>query len=118
MPAVAVRRFGLLSPRTATALGVVVLVLTIATGTLKGFDHQLTTRGTWSGIAIVVMYAGVGLVVARRQPRNPIGWPLLVFIALYVLGAGAVEYAVLAYSLGHRGLPLPAAAGGLGSRAR
>ena len=25
---------------------------------------------------------------------------------LYVLGAGAVEYAVLAYSLGHRGLPL------------
>jgi hypothetical protein len=106
MPAAAVRRFGLLSPGTATALGVLVLVLTIATGTLKGFDHQLTGSGTWSGIAIVVMYAGVGVVVARRQPRNPIGWLLLVFIALYVLGAGAVEYAVLAYSLGHRGLPL------------
>jgi hypothetical protein len=87
-----------------------VLVLAIATLTLKGFDHQLTTSGTWSGIAIVVMYAGVGLVVARRQPRNPIGWLLLVFIALYVLGAGAVEYAVLAYSLGHRGLPLAPAA--------
>ena len=110
VPAVAVRRFGLLSPGTATALGVVVLVLAIATLTLKGFDHQLTTTGTWSGIVIVVMYAGVGLVVARRQPRNPIGWLLLVFIALYVLGAGAVEYAVLAYSLGHRGLPLAAAA--------
>jgi hypothetical protein len=85
-------------------------VLAIATLTLKGFDHQLSGSGTWSGIAIVVMYAGVGLVVARRQPRNPIGWLLLVFIALYVLGAGAVEYAVLAYSLGHRGLPLAAAA--------
>jgi hypothetical protein len=110
MPAAAVRRSGLLSPGTATALGVLVLVLSIATLTLKGFDHQLTTSGTWSGIAIVVMYAGVGLVVARRQPRNPIGWLLLVFIALYVLCAGAVEYAVLAYSLGHRGLPLAPAA--------
>ena len=110
MPAAAVRRFGLLSPRTAAALGVLVLVLAIATVTLKGFDHQLTTSGTWSGIAIVVMYAGAGLVMARRQPQNPIGWLLLVFIALYVLGAGAVEYAVLAYGLGHRGLPLAPAA--------
>jgi hypothetical protein len=110
MPAAAVRRFGLLSPRTAAALGVVVLVLAIATLTLKGFDHQLSGSGTWSGIAIVVMYAGVGLVVARRQPHNPIGWLLLVFIALYVLGAGAVEYATLAYTLGHQGLPLAQAA--------
>jgi hypothetical protein len=101
-----VRRFRLRSPVTATVLGVLVLVLSAATLTLKGFDHQLTTSGTWSGIAIVVMYAGVGLAVARRQPRNPIGWLLLIFIALYVLTAGAVEYAVLAYSLGHRGLPL------------
>jgi hypothetical protein len=110
MPVAAVRRFRLLSPRTATALGVLVLVLAIATLTLKGFDHQLTTSGTGSGIAIVLMYAGVGLVVARRQPRNPIGWLLLIFIVLYVLGAGAVEYAVLAYTLGHRGMPLAPAA--------
>jgi hypothetical protein len=115
MPTVAARRFGLLSPGTATVLGVLVLVLAIATFTLKGFDHQLTGSGTWSSIAIVVMYAGVGLVVARRQPHNPIGWLLLVFIALYVLGAGAVEYAVLAYTLGHRGLPLAAAAVVLGT---
>ncbi len=63
-------------------MGVLVLVLAIATVMLKGSDHQLTTSGTWSGIAIVAMYAGVGLVVARRQPRNPVGWLLLVFIAL------------------------------------
>ena len=104
------RRSGLLSPRTATALGVLVLVLAIALLTLKGFDHQLTGSGTWSSIAIVVTYAGVGLVVARRQPHNPIGWLLLIFIALYLLSAGAVEYAVLAYGLGHRGLPLAPAA--------
>jgi hypothetical protein len=82
------------------------LVLAAATLTLKGFDHQLTTSGTGWGFAIVLIYGGVGLVVARRQPRNPIGWLLLIFIVLYVLGAGATEYAVLAYSLGHRGLPL------------
>ena len=105
-PEVAARRFRLLSPGMAAVLGVLVLVLSVATLVLKGFDHQLTTSGTGSGIFIVVMYAGVGLVITRRQPRNPIGWLLLIFIVLYVLGAGAVEYAVLAYSLGHRGLPL------------
>jgi hypothetical protein len=82
----------------------------VATLTLTGFDHQLTISGTGSGVAIVLMYAGVGLVVARRQPRNPIGWLLLIFTVLYVLGAGASYYAVLRYRLGHQGLPLAAAA--------
>jgi hypothetical protein len=96
----------LLSPGTATVLGVLVVVLATATLTLAGFDHQLTISATGSGVAIVLMYAGVGLVVARRQPRNPIGWLLLIFTVLYVLGAGASYYAVLRYRLGHRGLPL------------
>jgi hypothetical protein len=100
----------LASPATATVLGVSVLVLALATLTLTGFDHQLTIRVTLSGVAIVLMYAGVGLVVARRQPRNPIGWLLLIFTVLYVLGAGASYYAVLRYRLGHRGLPLAPAA--------
>jgi hypothetical protein len=106
MPEVTVRRCRLLSPGTATVLSVLVLVLAVATLTLTGFDHQLTIRITGSGVAIVLMYAGVGLVVARRQPRNPIGWLLLVFTVLYVFGAGASYYAVLRYRLGYRGLPL------------
>ncbi len=106
MPEVTVRRFRLLSPGTATVLSVLVLVLAVATLTLTGFDHQLTIRITGSGAAIVLMYAGVGLVVARRQPRNPIGWLLLIFTVLYVFGAGASYYAVLRYRLGYRGLPL------------
>jgi hypothetical protein len=106
MPKVTVRRFRLLSPETATVLGVLVLVLAIVTLTLTGFDHQLTISVTGAGVVIVLMYAGVGLVVARRQPRNPIGWLLLIFTVLYVLGAGASYYAVLRYRLGHRGLPL------------
>jgi hypothetical protein len=106
MPKVTVRRFRLLSLGTATVLGVLVLVLAIVTLTLTGFDHQLTISVTGAGVVIVLMYAGVGLVVARRQPRNPIGWLLLIFTVLYVLGAGASYYAVLRYRLGHRGLPL------------
>jgi MFS family permease len=52
----------------------------------------------------------VGVVVARRQPRNPVGWVLLIFTLLFVLGACASYYAVLDYHLGHRGLPLAAIA--------
>jgi hypothetical protein len=106
MPQVTVRDFRLLSPGTATVLGVLVFVLAAVTLTLTGFDHQLTISVTGAGVVIVLMYAGAGLVVARRQPRNPIGWLLLIFIVLYVLGAGASYYAVLYYRLGHRGLPL------------
>jgi hypothetical protein len=32
-----------------------------------------------------LIYAGVGVVIARRQPRNPIGWMLLVFSLLLML---------------------------------
>ena len=86
------------------------LVLAVATLTLMGLDHQLTIRDVWAGVAIVLMYAGVGIVVARRQPGNPIGWLLLIFTLVYLLGSGAGYYAVLRYPLGHRGLPLAQAA--------
>jgi len=58
------------------------------------------------GVVIVLTYAGVGIVVARRQPGNPIGWLLLIFTLVYLLGSGAGYYAVLRYPLGHAGLPL------------
>jgi hypothetical protein len=44
----------------------VLLVLVAATFTLKGFDHQLTTSGTVWAFAVILVYGGVGLVVARR----------------------------------------------------
>ena len=52
-----------------------------------------------------LVFAGVGVVVARRQPRNPIGWILLIFIFVALLGDAAGAYAVLAYAHGHH-LPL------------
>jgi hypothetical protein len=99
----------LASSGTATVLGVLVLALAVATLTLMGLAHELTP-GVSAGVAIVLTYAGVGIVVARRQPRNPIGWLLLIFTVLYLLGSGASYYAVLRYPLGHRGLPLAQAA--------
>ena len=51
-------------------------------------------------------FALVGLVVARRQPRNPIGW-LLIAVALATgVAYAAGPYAVLAFRDGHRALPL------------
>jgi amino acid transporter len=53
-----------------------------------------------------VSFAVVGVVVARHQPRNPVGWILIVAILLVQLSSVAGTYAVLRYNLGHRGLPL------------
>jgi hypothetical protein len=104
---VTARRFKLMSPATATVLGVLVLVMAAATAALKDLiDPRLSIHHFGSGITVVLTFTGVGVVVARRQPRNPIGWLLLSFTTLYTLGGGAGFYAVLAYGLGHRGLPL------------
>ena len=42
--------------------------------------------------------------------KNPIGWMMVVFTLVYVLGGAANYYAVLFYRLGHHGLPLAALA--------
>jgi hypothetical protein len=45
--------------------------------------------------------ASVGIVVARRQPGNPLGWMFLALAARSALGVSAGAYAVLSYRLGH-----------------
>jgi len=94
------------SPVTATVLGVLTLVLLAVAVALSGLEHQLSILGTGPIVPVVVAYIGVGVVVARRQPRNPIGWILLAFILLFVFSAVAGLYAVLSYRLGYHGLPL------------
>ena len=95
------RRFRLASPATATVLGALVFVLTVIAVPLAG----LTVLNVGSDL-LNLIFAGVGVVVARRQPRNPIGWILLVFILMALLGDNAGAYAVLVYTHGHQGLPL------------
>jgi len=61
-------------------------------------------------LVIGVPCTAVGFVVARRQPRNPLGWLFLVIaIFLFVPTVGG-DYAYLNYDLGHH---LPFAAAGL-----
>jgi len=94
-----------MSPTLAWVLGGAVLVLAVAAVVLTARIGQLSI-GIPAGVVIVLTFAVVGLVIARRQPGNPIGWIMVVFTLVYVLGAAASDYAVLYYRLGHRGLPL------------
>ncbi len=90
------------------------VVLAAAAVVLAALAGQLKVNIT-AGVVIVLTFAGVGLVIARRQPGNPIGWMMVTFTLVYVLGGAASYYAVLCYGLGHRGLPLAALALLLGS---
>jgi hypothetical protein len=103
---VATRRFRVSSPAAAAVLGVLVLVMAAVSVPLAGVAHQLTILGVGPHVPIALIYAGVGVVVARRQPRNPVGWLLIFFILLVMIATGAGYYAVLRYRLGHQGLPL------------
>jgi len=66
----------------------------------------LTILNVGPTAATIVIYAAIGVVVARHQPGNPIGWILLIFTLLLTVGLDAGYYAVLAITPGHRGLPL------------
>jgi hypothetical protein len=105
-PAGAGRRLGLASPATATVLAALALILTAFAMVLSGLVHQLSILSSGPIIPIVVIYAGVGVVVARRQPGNPIGWILISFILLFLLSNDAGSYAAYDYRFGHHGLPL------------
>jgi hypothetical protein len=60
------RRFRLASQPTATVLGALVFVLTVIAVPLA----SLTVINVGSDL-LNLIFAGVGVVVARRQPRNP-----------------------------------------------
>jgi hypothetical protein len=98
--------FRLASPVTATVLGALALMLAAASITLSGLVGKLSVLGSGPIVPVVVIYAAVGVVVARRQPRNPIGWILIIFILVFLLSTVVGSYAVLYYRLGHHGLPL------------
>ena len=93
------------TPRTALVLAFLTLVVTAVGTVVAVLDHSVSAGGG-SAIFLVPGFGLVGVVVARRQPRNPIGWSMLgaaFFIAFSGLGSA---YSVLDYRQ-HRGsLPL------------
>jgi hypothetical protein len=86
------------------AAGVVVL-LAAAIVPLTSLAHS---ESNWSSAEQILEYlplAAVGYLVARRQPRNPIGWLLLAVPIGVFVSDDASPYVLLVYKLGHR-LPL------------
>ena len=100
------RRFALASPVTALVIGGVTLVLTIADVPLAALAHQsLNANGGSVPVWFSAAFAIVGLVVAWRKPRNPIGWILLGIAAFGTLSQDGSYYAVADYRLRHGSLP-------------
>jgi hypothetical protein len=108
-PAAGGRRFRLASARTAVVLGALTLVLAVVYVPLA-YPARDVSDG-WDVLLALLAFAVPGVVVARRQPGNPIGW---ILIGLGMLGAfydDASRYAVFDYHFHHGDLPLgPAAA--------
>jgi hypothetical protein len=104
-----VRRVRLASPRTATVLACVMLGLLgilLVEGLLGG---RLTPRDLGPAASLttlILVIGGVGLVVARHQPRNPIGWLLTGEALLTLVTIAASSYTTLVYYQGHPGLVL------------
>jgi hypothetical protein len=89
----------------ASLLAGLVLTLFVVCGVLTYLTRDLPA--TFSGAVPVagLVFAALGLVIARRQPGNPIGW-LLVSCGAVSLLLGAVDlYAVLDYRIHHGALP-------------
>ena len=93
-------------PTVAAIVGFVMLAWAVVYFLLAVLVHQLTPRHTLVPGILILAFGGVGVVVARRQPRNRVAWLLLGFITSLELFGVAGFYAVLDYRLGRRGLPL------------
>jgi hypothetical protein len=88
------------TPRMALLVGAVALLLTGAQAAL-----DIASRAVNQGV-LVLPFGIVGYVIARRQPRNPIGWMLLGITVAFLLATDGGQYAVYDYRLGHPGMPL------------
>ena len=106
------RRPGLAT--VAALLGVLSLLLLVATLVIASVSGSLSSSGdiannvSWT--VFVAAFTVVGVVVARRQPRNPMGWLLIgVVLSLEAENVGA-NYASYDYYNHHGSLPLGAVA--------
>jgi len=98
-------------PPVAVAMAVLVVTLLAATPFIGSASGQ-STESAVGGFALALMFltlAAVGLVVARFQRRNPIGYLLLGASLCFLLTLSSGGYLTLAYPQHHH-LPLGAVA--------
>ena len=105
------RRLRLASPGVAVALAGLSLVALVAVFALEILSDQISwsssdIANSVSFVTFVLAFTAVGVVVARREPRNPMGWLLIgVALAIEMLNVGT-NYAYLDYTVHHGTLPL------------
>jgi hypothetical protein len=96
------------APVGAVVLGVLTLGSGLAAVLLDSAIHQSGTGGpaadAISTAVGVVPATAVGVLLAARRPRNPIGWMLLTLILNNYMPTS--QYAVLDYRMHHGALPL------------
>jgi hypothetical protein len=85
----------------AWLLAALIVVLLAGYAVLAAATHELTFGRFWSDVLVIVPIAAIGLLVAARQPGNPIGWIVLGEAVLVSAGSVGGQYAVLAYRMGH-----------------
>jgi hypothetical protein len=90
----------LASPAAASALGVLIVLLAAAVIPLDVLARQGVLANA-AQLVVGVPMAAVGLIVARRQPGNPVGWLLLVIPLGILLSLDAGPYAWLVYRMGY-----------------
>ena len=100
------RGSGLASPDAAVVLGALVLALMIAGPLLALLARQSVNSSNGSvPVWFSAAFGVVGLVVAMRRPRNPIGWIMLAVAGFWALSEDASFYVVAVYRHRHGGLP-------------
>ena len=86
----------------ALAITAVTFALLIGVFPLQRLAHQSLNAGN----LLMLPFALVGAVVAIRQPRNPIGWLMLALAMLFLTSTDSGLYAVRAFRIDHKELPL------------
>ena len=103
--AVAARR-GVLSPLGALVAGAVVLVFTVLSLPLAIALNTSLLKTSLAPAAVTLAFWAVGVLVARREPRNPIGWMMIASGALLMIGLiDAEQYSLAVYVRGDHELP-------------
>ena len=95
-------------PAWITVLAVLLGLCTAAMALLSVLAHN--EFNSLIALAIGVPSGIVGLLVARRQPRNPLGWLLIAIAIAMTAGTDGSDYALLRYRLGDQHLPFGPAA--------
>jgi hypothetical protein len=105
-PVRTVRRLSVAPPSPAVLLGALGLALTAAWVPLTYLTHDLQASRDGFAPVLALACGSLGMLVARRQPRNPEGWLLLSLAVGIVLVVDSGLYAVLDYRVHHGQLPL------------